>query len=107
MQEKNQNLKLEIIGNANLKEPNTYTKIKSLVENLGLRDDVLFTGNLDYSDVFKKMDSWKLFVLSSKWEGFGLVIIEAMAFGKAVIASDVDAIPEIIDHGKNGILYKS
>ena len=102
------NLKLEIIGNVNFKEPNHYTKkIKSLVENLGLSDDVFFTGNLDYIDVFKKMDSWKLFVLSSKWEGFGLVIIEAMAFGKAVIASDVDAIPEIIDHGKNGIIYKS
>jgi glycosyltransferase involved in cell wall biosynthesis len=44
-------------------------------------------------------------VMPSHWEGFGLAAIEAMRQGRAVVASDVDALPEIVRPGVSGYLY--
>lgn len=48
-----------------------------------------------------------MFVLPSRIESFGMVILEAGLMKKTVIASNVDGIPEIIDDGKNGLLFES
>ena len=44
--------------------------------------------------------------LLSRWEGFGLVLPEYMLAGKPIVASKVDAIPDIITSGENGILVE-
>ena len=41
----------------------------------------------------------------SRWEAFGLVAVEAMKYGKAVIASDRGALPELIKNGENGFAF--
>jgi glycosyltransferase involved in cell wall biosynthesis len=98
---------LEIVGAVSSKGNEKYSQsILELVNKLGLADSVLFTGAIPYDEVYKRLFTWAVFVLPSKWEGFGLVIIEAMASGVPVIASKVDAIPEIIDDGKSGLLFK-
>jgi len=51
--------------------------------------------------------SCDLFVLPSRLEGFGRVIIEAMAAGKPVVATAAGAIPEIIESEQNGILVEA
>jgi glycosyltransferase involved in cell wall biosynthesis len=43
-------------------------------------------------------------VLPSLWEGFGIVLIEAMAAGKPVITTNVSNMPEIVNDGENGFL---
>jgi glycosyltransferase involved in cell wall biosynthesis len=48
-----------------------------------------------------------VFVLPSLWEGFGLVLLEAMAAGRPIIASNVSAIPEVLKQGHAGILVPS
>jgi len=45
-------------------------------------------------------------IVPSQWyEVFGLSILESFSFGKPVVASRIGAIPEIIEHGKSGLLY--
>jgi glycosyltransferase involved in cell wall biosynthesis len=45
-------------------------------------------------------------VMPSRWEGFGLVAVEAMRNGTAVIASNRGALPEVVAHGKTGLLFE-
>lgn len=45
-------------------------------------------------------------VLLSRWEGFGLAVVEYMAAGKNVVATRTDAIPTLIDDGKDGLLVE-
>jgi glycosyltransferase involved in cell wall biosynthesis len=47
-----------------------------------------------------------LFVFHSTFETLGLVLLQAMASGKAVVSVDSTAIPEVIDSGKNGLLVE-
>ena len=46
------------------------------------------------------------FILTSEYEGLGLVLLEAMAADKPIIASNTSAIPEVIKHNFNGFLIK-
>ncbi|MBI5583984.1 MAG: glycosyltransferase [Deltaproteobacteria bacterium] len=52
-------------------------------------------------DLYKKCD---LFVAPSLYESFGLIYLEAMNYGKPVIGCRAGGVPEVIDHGKSGIL---
>lgn len=80
-------------------------ELVSLRDSLGLNQVVEFVGN--QKDVNSYLSKSKIFVLPSRWEGFGLAIIEAMAQKIPVIASEVGGIPEIITNMENGILVKS
>lgn len=65
-------------------------------------DRVIFTGyREDIENVMKAVD---VLVLPSFWEGFGIVLIEAMAAGKPVITTNASNMPEIVSHGKDGFL---
>jgi len=91
------NLKIAIVGDGELKE-----NLNNLTVELGVNREVEFLGVR--KDVKELMVSSKIFVLPSRWEGFGLVIIEAMSNMLPVIASNVGGIPELIEDGKDGIL---
>ncbi len=69
---------------------------------LGLGDAVIFAGFRD--DVDQVMAALDLVVLPSLWEGFGLVLLEAMRAGRAIVATSVSAIPEIVADGQTGLL---
>lgn len=91
------NLKIAIVGDGELKE-----NLNNLTVELGVNREVKFLGVR--KDVKELMVSSKIFVLPSRWEGFGLVIIEAMSNMLPVIATNVGGIPELIEDGKDGIL---
>lgn len=55
-------------------------------------------------DVIALLKSFDLFVMSSVMEGLGTSLLDAMACGKAVVATDVGGIPEAVHHGVTGIL---
>ncbi|HEV8338512.1 MAG TPA: glycosyltransferase [bacterium] len=69
---------------------------------LGLDEAVIFAGFRD--DVDRVMASLDLVVVPSLWEGFGLVLLEAMRAGRAVVATAVSAIPEVLVDGVTGLL---
>jgi glycosyltransferase involved in cell wall biosynthesis len=87
---------LVLVGEGPLK-----LKYLELVKYSGLVDRVHFLGHR--FDVDKIMKTVDLFVHSSHWEGFGLVVVEAMASGLPVIASDVAGLTEVI--GNAGMFF--
>jgi glycosyltransferase involved in cell wall biosynthesis len=72
------------------------------IAELGLANRVTLAGFV--SDVPQFMTQLNLFVLPSRSEGLGLVLIEAMAAGLPVVATQVGGIPEVVVHGETGLL---
>lgn len=96
----NKNWRLSIIGDgAEIKN------LKRLVRKKGLLKEITFYGF--QKSVEKFYEGHDILIVPSLNEEFGLVIIEAMQFGVAVIGSDKGGIPEIIENGKDGLLFKS
>jgi len=70
---------------------------------LGIDKNVVFTGFRD--DAEQCIAAFDIFVLPSKSEGLGSSVLDAMASGKAIAASRAGGVPEMIDHGVNGLLF--
>src|SRR5690554_4926274 len=77
--------------------------LERLVNELGLESIVSLPGFVD--NPYTYMDKADLFVLSSRWEGFGNVLVEAMSVGTPVVSTDCPSGPrEILEEGKWGKL---
>ncbi len=79
-------------------------ELKQLVLMHDVVNEVLFLGFVQ--DIHRFMETIDIFLLPSLWEGFGYVIVEAMAAERPVIAFDVSSNPEIIQNGQTGFLIK-
>ena len=78
------------------------SELEAQCQSLGLESRVHFTGwREDIPEILAMAD---LFVLPSLGEHFGRVLIEAMAMGKAVVATDAGGVPEVVIHGETGLL---
>ncbi len=73
-----------------------------LSEKLGIAEKIIWNGvTTDVASVYAHSD---MVLVPSRWEGLGMVVLEAFASERLVIASRVDGIPEMITSGTNGIL---
>jgi glycosyltransferase involved in cell wall biosynthesis len=92
------NFKQLILG-----EGPTRASLTKKIINLGLQDNVSLAGSVDQPvNLVKDADT---FILSSEFEGFGLVIVEALAAGTTVVSTDCESGPaEILQDGKYGFL---
>lgn len=90
-----------IIGEGSMR-----SELEAQVRELGIQDKVLFLGfRADAISILKRFD---LFLFTSTYEPFGLVVTEAMAAGVPVVAlHNKGAIPEIIDDGIDGLIVTS
>lgn len=73
-----------------------YQPIFAVVEELGLRDDVLFPGFIPEDELPLWYNVADVFVYPSLYEGFGLPPLEAMACGTPVIVSNTSSLPEVV-----------
>lgn len=79
-----------------------YQDVFTQVEELKLRDRVHFTGYVSHQDLPIVYNLASLFVYPTRYEGFGLPVLEAMACGTPIVSSAVSSLPEIV--GDAGIL---
>jgi glycosyltransferase involved in cell wall biosynthesis len=96
-------IKLLIVGGENPGADGVYGPVlKQLTHELNLDEHVVFTGpRSDIQDILAASD---LFAMPSDGEGFGLSFVEAMAMKKPVIGLDNGGTPEVVEHGKSGLL---
>ncbi|MEF8814589.1 MAG: glycosyltransferase family 4 protein [Halovenus sp.] len=94
-----------VAGETDLDEEYMNT-VRSLVGDVGLEDNVTFTGYLTDSELLPMYQTSALFVLPSFEEGFGMVVSEAMAAGTPPIASRISGIKQQIDDGHTGIMFE-
>jgi len=83
-------------------EGENLEKIKNLVKKNHLENRVKFLGFV--KDIKKVYQTHDIFILSSNWEGFGLVVVEAMAASLPVVASNVTGLKEVV--GEAGLLFE-
>lgn len=79
-------------------------KVVSLVNKLGLKGRVILTGWRQ--DIPAILSCFDVFVLTSLWEGLPIVVLEALAVGVPVLATDTGGIREVVSEGVNGYLVK-
>lgn len=91
------NIQLAFLGDGELKDA-----LLRQTKTLGLENHVLFFGMRD--DVPEIMSCSDLFVLPSVNEGFGVVLLEAMAMKCPIVATNVGGVPEVVLDGETGIL---
>jgi glycosyltransferase involved in cell wall biosynthesis len=80
----------------------SYEDLKKMADGEDFRDRIHFIGKLTRQDLVDAYHAMDLFVFSSKSETQGMVLAEAMAAGKPVVALDAPGVREIVRDGKNG-----
>ncbi|MGB9715904.1 MAG: glycosyltransferase family 4 protein [Thermodesulfovibrionales bacterium] len=101
------NIKLILIGGYKNNEYEYYLKIKRLIEDLSLKEDIYFIGAISSIPTIRDaINSLDIIVLPSLEERCSRSLLESLACGKAVVATRVGGTPEIIDDGINGILVE-
>ncbi|MDX8387658.1 MAG: glycosyltransferase family 4 protein, partial [Ghiorsea sp.] len=103
---KNSVWKLYIVGSTQA-EPNTAHAVQLFLQQHGLEKQVELYGRVSNNRLQSLYQTADVFVLPSYWEGYGIVFLEAMAMGLPVISTTAGAIPEVVAHGKTGLLVKS
>lgn len=84
-----------------------YTKyIERLIKKLDIEDNIEWLGYISQDALAKKLSESHVFALTSALENHSSSLKEAMMVGMPSVASDVGGIPEYIDHGRNGFLYR-
>jgi len=80
-------------------------ELRQTADRLGLRDSVKFIGQVSQDEKKGILAGCSLLALPSLYEAQGLVILEAWAQGKPIVASRVGGVPDMVENGVNGLLY--
>ncbi len=103
LQKQSADFHLSIVGDGDLRESYELTVRKN-----NLKEKVTFRGKLNDADLVKAYQQADCTILPSvdRSEAFGLVLIESMACGTPVIASNLPGVRSVVDHGKTGFLVE-
>ena len=98
----NKEAKLNLIGDG----PD-IEKIQLLVDNLGIRDSVIFHGRKNHEDIYNLIQMTEAFLISSNGEGISIAVLEAFASGLPVVSYDVPGLREQNKYKYTGAIAKS
>ncbi len=108
--QKHPDIKFVIVGPVSYYSTNIltpyYQELRKKIESRQLSEYFLFAGAVDEKDLIGFYSACEVFVLPSLSEGFGMVLVEAMSYGKPVIGSRIDGIVDVINDGKDGYLIR-
>lgn len=91
---------LDLIG-----EGASLPMLTSLARELGIEDRVKFLGNRSREYVYEHLRDYDLFILPSRYEGFGLTVAEAMAAKLPVLVCDLEGPAEVVAEGRAGTMF--
>lgn len=80
-------------------------RLEFLIRELGLQNTVELLGHVPHPEISRYYQEADLVVLTSRSEGIPLVLMEAMAHGRVVLAPAITGIPELVLNGRTGFLY--
>lgn len=101
---RNLDVRCDFVGSPGEGDQSTMENLKALAVAERVANRIRFLCNR--TDVQALLDDADIFVLPSRYEGFGLALLEAMAVGLPVIAADIDGPGELLIDGSNGIKFK-
>lgn len=94
-----------IIGSEREHQPGIKQSLIDLTTRYGIEDRVVFAGSR--SDVLDILNIFEIYVMPSRFEGFGLSLIEAICAGVPAIISDIPALTELCHNGKYALSFRS
>ena len=95
---------VRIVMKGSSKDQRYKEKLTRLIEKNRLNDHIIFLDFSPYSEVPKFLSASDVFVLPSISEGLPTVVLEAMATGIPIVATNVGGVPDIVEDGINGLL---
>jgi rhamnosyl/mannosyltransferase len=95
-------VELNIVGDGEDRD-----KICKLINTLGLTDRIHLQGKLQGKNLYKMYSCSDIFVLTSSYESFGIVLIEAMASGLQIVVSNIPSVRNVVINEKTGLLSES
>lgn len=98
------NIQLVLVGEG---ETNEQNKVLALVEKYNLSDKVIFKGKKFGDDLINEYQNADCFIITSDYDNFPNVVLEAMACGLPVVGTKVGGIPAQVTHNHNGLLVES
>lgn len=93
------NIKFVMAGDGDLD-----SEVREKLNRCGLNDRVELLGGMDHASALKVIAKLDVLVMTSRWEGLPLVLLEAMFLKVPVVTTQVGGIPEVIQHGETGLL---
>ncbi|MCP4432418.1 MAG: glycosyltransferase [Gammaproteobacteria bacterium] len=96
---------LFIIGSEREHQPGIKQNLIELATRYGIEDRVVFTGSR--SDVLDILNIFEVYAMPSRFEGFGLSLVEAICAGVPAIISDIPALTEVCGNGKYALSFHS
>lgn len=94
---------IKLVGSGNRKE---QKEISKLIERWRANDKIELCGNLRGSELNDCYRKSSLYLMTSRWEGFPLVLAEAMSFGLPIVAFNQTGANEVLQEGKFGVIVE-
>src|SRR3989339_101055 len=84
---------------------NEIQRLKTIAKELKVENHLILTGRISEEEKLQALDLTEIFILPSEWEAFGIVLIEAMARGCALISTQTEGGKFLIENNKQGYLF--